>query len=241
MGKNSLIDWTDHSWNPWIGCTKVSPGCLNCYMFRARKRFGDDPALLQITKPATFLKPFHWKDPAKVFVCSWSDFFHEDADEFRPAAWDVIRKNPHLTFQILTKRPERIADNLPEDWPLDNAWLGVTAENQEQADIRIPILLKIQAVVHFVSVEPMLSPVSITRFLNSRFTLTGNQIEWVICGCESGPGARPMETEWVRDLKNQCRNADVPFFLKQMGVDGKLVKMPELGGQIYDQFPGESK
>ena len=246
MGKNSGIDWTDHTWNPWQGCDKVSPGCLNCYMFRDKKRYGQDPSTLILSKLATFLKPFTWKEPAKVFVCSWSDFFHKDADEFRDAAWDVIRKNPHLTFQILTKRPERIADHLPEDWPLKNVWLGVTAENQEMADRRIPILLSITAAVRFVSVEPMLGPVDLidylwpphgTSMMEMIDTDRYNILDWVIVGCESGSGARQMELDWARDLKNQCRQDDVPFFLKQMVVDGQFIKMPALGGQVYDQMP----
>ena len=168
MGKNSSVDWTDHSWNPWQGCRKVSPGCLNCYMYRDKTRYGQDPATVIRSQPKTFNSPLRWKnEPAKVFVCSWSDFFIEDADPWRDDAWEIIRKCPHLTFQLLTKRSKNIKDRLPDDWPLPNVWLGVTAENQEQADRRIPVLLQIPAAVRFVSIEPMLGPVDIYYALPS--------------------------------------------------------------------------
>ena len=113
MAENSKIQWTDHTWNPWQGCRKVSPGCLNCYMYRDKKRYGQDPATVVRSKPPTFNKPLKWHDPAKVFVCSWSDFFIEDADEWRDDAWEIMRRTPHLTYQILTKRPRNIKDRLP--------------------------------------------------------------------------------------------------------------------------------
>jgi protein gp37 len=173
---------------------------------------------------------------------------------------------PH-TFMILTKRPENalkyITYALPR-WgnkPFKNLWLGVTAENQEQADKRIPILLQTPAAVRFVSVEPMLGPVDLEDVQFDKFTrmnvLEGcgittrprtagqsmpncycNKLDWVICGGESGPGARPAKEEWVRDLKNQCVASGTKFFLKQMEVDGKLVKMPELDGKVWDEYPG---
>ena len=225
MAKNSGIDWTDHSWNPWQGCQKVSPGCANCYMYRDKKRFKQDPAMVIRSKPATFFSPLKWKDPAKVFVCSWLDFFIEDADPWRDDAWDIIRKCSHLIFQILTKRPENIKDRLPDDWPLPNVWLGITAENQEQADKRIPVLLEIPADIRFVSIEPMIGPVK----LNPKWLLCLSEgqymnivecghglINWVICGGETGPGARSMNPEWALDLKRQCNDAGWAFFMKQM-------------------------
>lgn len=116
MGKNSGIEWTDHTWNPWQGCLKVSPGCKQCYMYRDKKRYGQDPMVVVRSKPGTFRKPLQWKQPAKVFTCSWSDFFIEQADNWIDDAWNIIRQTPHLTYQILTKRPENIKDRLPEDW-----------------------------------------------------------------------------------------------------------------------------
>lgn len=213
MGKNSNIDWTDHTWNPWQGCQKVSPGCTNCYMYRDKKRFGQDPSTVVKSKPATFNKPLHWKDPAKVFVCSWSDFFIEDADEWRDEAWRIMQKTPHLTYQLLTKRPENILDRLPECWPLPNVWLGVTVESQRQ-DGRINTLLSIPAAGHFISVEPMVGPVALLPpWLR--------KLDWVICGGESGPEARNMDPYWAEDLKLECLAGGIPFFMKQMSGSGK--------------------
>jgi len=228
MGKNSAIAWTDHTWNPWQGCHKVSDGCLNCYMFRDMKRFGKVPSLVLRSIDSTFNAPMKWKELARVFVCSWSDFFIQEADRWRDSAWEIIRKTPHLTYQILTKRPERIKDCLPEDWGQGwpNVWLGVTTENQAMANLRVPALLKIPAAIHFVSVEPMLEVVNLANVImpdgdhlgNNLFNHgTGNGINWVICGGESGPKARPMHPDWVRGLRNQCQGARVPFFFKQWG------------------------
>lgn len=236
MGKNSKIDWTDHTWNPWHGCRKVSAGCMNCYMYRDKKRFGSDPEKVVRATFPTFTLPCRIKEPSRIFVCSWSDFFIEDADPWRDGAWDIMRVTPHLTYLILTKRPENIIDRLPSGWPWPNVWLGVTAENQEMADKRIPILLQIPAAVRFVSIEPMLGPVDLDD-LTLRFAdrsehhfnalscdvdvdddgdFHGKCLDWVICGGESGPNPRPMEEEWAYDLLNQCRYAGVKFFMKQM-------------------------
>lgn len=226
MGKDTKIAWADNTWNPWQGCHKVSPGCANCYMFRDKKRYGQDPATVIRSKPATFNKPLHWKDQAKVFVCSWSDFFIEDADEWRDDAWEIMRKTPHLTYLLLTKRPENIADRLPVDWPLPNVWLGVTAENQEQADKRIPILLSIPAVLRFVSVEPMVGPVELrpewllclSEGQHMNIVECGHGLlNWVIVGGESGPGARPCHPDWIRSLRDQCEKAGWAFMFKQWG------------------------
>lgn len=186
MGMNSKIEWTDHTWNPWRGCTKVSPGCDNCYMFRDAVRFGLDASIFTRSARQTFISPFskRYKSGDKVFVCSWSDFFHPAADEWRAEAWDIINTRDDLIFQILTKRPERIIKCLPPDWGegWPNVWLGVTAENQEQTDERIPRLLSTQAVKRFVSIEPMLGEIRIeqyvqlfgTNFLPEHF----NQFGW---------------------------------------------------------------
>ena len=120
MARNSGIDWTDHTWNPWQGCRKVSPGCANCYMYRDKRHFGQDPTTVVRSKPATFNAPLKWKDQARVFVCSWSDFFIEDADPWRGEVWQIMRQTPHLTYMLLTKRLENISARLPDDWPLKN-------------------------------------------------------------------------------------------------------------------------
>jgi protein gp37 len=260
MGKDSLIEWTDHTWNPWQGCFQVSAGCVNCYMFRDKLRFGQDPHLVVRSSPATFRKPLSWRRATKVFACSWSDYFIEDADQWRDEAWEIIRSCQHLTFQILTKRPENIVDRLPGDWPLPNVWLGVTAETQREADLRIPLLLRIPADVRFVSVEPMLGNVDLSQFLGKvngcnlycrtskdscraqsggccHANDTAPGLDWVICGGESGPQARKMQVEWAESLRDQCAAAGVPFFMKQMSGKAKQERetIPEYLGK--KQFP----
>jgi len=166
--KKTGIDWTDYSWNPWQGCKKISPACDNCYMFTDKKRYGQKGSDIHKSAKATFNKPLKIEAGSKVFTCSWSDFFLVEADEWRDEAWDIIRATPHLTYQILTKRPENIKDRLPKDWEesFSHVWLGVTAENQEQADVRIPILLDIPGSKRFISIEPMLELVDLSRFMN---------------------------------------------------------------------------
>ena len=214
MGKDSAIDWTDHTWNPWQGCHKVSPGCKNCYMFRDKKRFGQDPEKVVRSSSATFDKPLHWTDTAKVFVCSWSDFFIKEADEWRGDAWKIITQCPHLTFLLLTKRPER----LPIYGYPKNVWVGITAEDQNQFEQRMIYLSEITGnVTKFVSVEPMLEHISIYNYRS--------EIDWVICGGESGPNARKMDERWAASLMHQCRENEIPFFMKQMS--GKTKKERE--------------
>jgi len=184
---------------------------------------------------ATMKKPLSWKEPAMVFTCSWSDFFIEEADFWRETAWEIIRKTPHLTYQILTKRPERIKECLPLDWPLGNVWLGVTAENQDMADLRVPVLLTIDAPVRFISVEPMLGPVDLTE----HFQLQPG-IQWVICGGESGPGFREMKKEWAWDLSQQTEIPQVPFFMKQMsGLNPKKIPIPDV--LSIKEFPDQAR
>jgi protein gp37 len=203
-------------------------------MFRDKKRYGQDPDTVIRSKPPTFNLPNKLKGPALVFVCSWSDFFIEEADAWRDEAWDIIRNNPKLTFQILTKRPENIADRLPADWPLPNVYLGVTVENQEMADKRIPILLNTPAVFRFVSVEPMLGPVDLSGY-TQQLHLTFPSLDYVICGGESGPDARPMQGNWPLELQQQCAAADVPFLFKQWSAPKEGHR---LGGKEYlDRMP----
>ena len=164
MGDRSNISWTMATWNPWRGCRKVSPGCKNCYMFRDQTRYGQDPSIVTRSK-TTFNAPLKWKEPTLIFTCSWSDWFIEEADAWRAEAWDIIRRTPHHTYQILTKRPERMVEHLPADWGdgWSNVWMGVSVESQQYADKRIPELLEIPARVRFLSVEPMLGPIDFTQ------------------------------------------------------------------------------
>ena len=164
MSDHSAIEWTDATWNPWYGCTKVSPGCARCYMFREMRQYGRDPEVVARSK-TKFHDPLRWPDPRLIFTCSWSDWFHESADEWRPEAWQVIRQTPRHTYQILTKRPERIADHLPWDWSPENypnVWLGVSIESQRY-DFRAALLCTIPAAVRFISAEPLLARLDLTR------------------------------------------------------------------------------
>jgi protein gp37 len=250
MGDTTGIGWTDKTWNPWHGCTKVSPGCAHCYMYRDKARYGQDPETVVRSK-TTFRAPLKWKEPARVFTCSWSDFFHKAADDWRTDAWDVIRQTPHLTYQVLTKRPERIASHLPEDWGRGwpNVWLGVSVENQRWAE-RVGQLAAIPAAVRFVSAEPLLGPVTFRWAPWQPFDRTTgegtnhldglrNHVHWVIVGGESGPDHRPMREEWARTLRDQCAEAGVAFYLKQLGgwPDARAHEKAVLDGRTYTEFP----
>ena len=234
------IEWTDETWNPVTGCTKISAGCANCYAERMSKRlagrFGypaDEPFRVTL-HPDRLHQPDYWKKPRLVFVVSMGDLFHEDVPyEFCGRVWAHFDANPRHTFQVLTKRPETmwdVAHNIPCG-TLPNVWLGVTTENQQCADERIPILLDTPAAVRFVSVEPMLGPVNISGWLVPPPPHWPDHdhpwLDWVIIGCESGPGRRPMELEWAVDLVRQCQAAGVPVFVKQIGVKGKVSHNPE--------------
>jgi len=222
LAEKSAIEWTDATWNPWRGCTKVSPGCASCYMFRDQVRYGRDPEVVVRAAPATFNAPLKWNSPRLVFTCSWSDFFHPDADDWRPEAWSIMSSTPHLTYQVLTKRADRIADHLPPNWGdgYPNVWLGVSVENQRMS-WRIAELSGIPAAVRFVSAEPLLKPLNLTPWLTTSRLDHRPTIGWVIAGGESGgrPGHPPrvMKPEWVRSLRDQCVGVEVPFFLKQWG------------------------
>jgi protein gp37 len=213
-------------------------------MYTEKKRYGQTPDKVVRSKPATFKKPLKWErevvannQPAPlVFTCSWSDWFHEDADEWRDDAWEIVRKTPHLIYQILTKRSERIAECLPEDWGdgYPNIWLGVSVENQRWTT-RIADLVRVPARVRFLSCEPLLGYLDIAKWLrkcNTCHICQGNPdicmicsacpppkdgIDWVITGGESGPRQREMKLEWARSLRDQCVRVKIPFFLKQLG------------------------
>ena len=261
------IEWTEYSWNPVSGCTPISEGCQNCYARRMAKRLrgrcgypADEPFKVTL-HPEKLAEPLKWRKPRKIFACSMGDLFHESVPEsWILAVYTAMEKCPQHTFLILTKRIHRAAEVLNKftgrSWPLPNVWLGVTAENQQRADERIPILLEIPAAVRFVSVEPMLGPIrlqrdwlmcpggaeyghgmSLTRVHAGGCCDRHPRIHWVICGSESGPNHRKTKIEWIRDLREQCISANVPFFLKQMEINGRMVKMPELDGKIWAQFP----
>lgn len=253
MATKTGIAWTNHTWNPWRGCRKISTGCRNCYMFRDQLRYGRDPRQIIRAADPTFRAPLKW-DSGLVFTCSWSDFFVQDADKWRPAAWDIMRKTPHLTYQILTKRILNVPDRLPDDWPLPNVWLGVTAENQQAADMRIPELAKIPATKRFVCAEPLLGPIdfgctcwlSLNTGPNNECENCGKPrrfhyaFEWLILGGESGRGARLVSGAWIRDIRDQCADVGIPFFFKQWGGTKKINGVwggNELEGKRYMAMP----
>lgn len=258
------IEWTDEVWNPVTGCTKVSAGCKHCYAERVAKRFWKDRKFTDVQfHPDRLDQPLHWRKPRRIFVCSMGDLFYEDVAPFVVAMiFDKIRECPQHTFIVLTKRIENALQLLTDNSmfcygdPLPNLWLGVSISNQKDADNWIPLLLQVPAAKRIVSLEPMLGPVRIAKYLNDHRlikdipdrAITPDEhsrmycgcLDWIICGGESGPGARPCNIEWVRSVKDQCVAAGVPFFLKQMHINGKLVKMPELDGKVWNEFPQEA-
>ena len=244
MGSKTEISWTDATWNPVTGCTPVSPGCANCYAARyAKRQLGDFKAGRKFSKvlihPDRLQIPLHWRKPRRIFVCSMGDFFNEQVPSlFQKEIFRTMISAPQHTFQILTKRPYFMERTIREimnhicgpHWRMpDNIWLGVTCEDQKQADERIPLLLQTPAAVRFVSMEPMLGLIKLTRHhaycpthdFDGGFC-TGScperiYLDWVICGGESGPGARPVHPNWARSLRDQCVAADIPFHFKQWG------------------------
>jgi protein gp37 len=238
MGKTTAIAWTDSTWNPWRGCLKVSPGCKNCYMYREQTRYGNDPKVVVRASKNTFNNPLTWKIPRKVFTCSWSDWFIDQADEWRDEAWDIIRHTQHLTYQILTKRPENIVSHLPFDWGdgWPNVWLGVSVESQDY-EYRVDELFHTPAAVYFVSYEPALGPLDLTAQMRL------GMIDWLISGGESGPDNRPTETAWVRSIRDQCAQHGVAYFPKQNGgnikIDGSYGGHL-LDGKIHQDFPKQA-
>jgi len=203
-------------------------------MYRQKLRYGQDPKLIARSK-TTFYSPLKWTEPRLVFTCSWSDWFIENADEWRDEAWEVIRRTPQHAYQILTKRPERIARHLPAGWSdgWQNVWLGVSIESQEYID-RMDLLCEIPAQVRFVSAEPLLGPLDLGDLLG---------IDWVITGGESGPKARPMEVEWARSVRDQCVRQGVAFFHKQNGGAKKIAGAwggRLLDGRTWDDMPTAS-
>ena len=238
---NTGIEYVDHSWNPWIGCRKVSEGCRNCYMHREMDRYGQDPSDIHRTAAGTWKQVKKFEPGAWVFVCSWSDFFLSEADPWRDDAWKVMESRPDVVWVLVTKRPENIAGRLP--WGSGTPWpniIGVvTTENQEMADLRIPILLRSNFAIRGISIGPMLGPVNIRKYFmhsircpdmpmaNEPMSWAGSSdrcecphLNWVIVEGESGPGARPMHPDWAMSVRDQCVEAGVPFFFKQWGEFG---------------------
>lgn len=234
MSDGSAIEWTDATWNPVRGCTKVSPGCKHCYAETFAERFRGVPGHpfeqgfdLRLVPDALEL-PLRWRAGRRVFVNSMSDLFHEDVpDEYVLRVFDVMRRASQHEFQILTKRAERMAQLTASLRIPDHVWLGVSVEDVEHTD-RIDELRKVKAKVRFLSVEPLLGPVP-------RLNLRG--VQWVIVGGESGPRARPMEPEWVRTIRDRCIAADVPFFFKQWGGVRKRTTGRILDGRTWDEMP----
>lgn len=294
MADKTKIEWSDATWNPITGCSPVSPGCANCYAAQlAGTRLKHHLSRVGLTKQVNgrpvwtgevrfneewLTLPLRYKKPRRIFVCAHSDIFHSNVpDEWLDRIFAVMCLASQHTFQVLTKRPERMREYVKalsagerdseifnhkfkgciggvkaimsgsvKSGPLRNVWLGVTAENQTQANKRIPLLLETPAAKRFVSIEPMLSRISLqhvmmpdgdgldTELFNHG---TGTGIDWIICGGESGPNARPMHPEWVRSLRDQCQEAKVPFFFKQWG---EWIPFPQRPDEIdAARFPGE--
>jgi protein gp37 len=286
------IAWTDETWNPIRGCSRVSPGCENCYAERVAARFSgkgqpyEGLAEMHNGKPRWTRKarlvpeklaePLRWKRARRIFVNSTSDLFHETLSvEDIARIWAVMLLAPHHTYQVLTKRPHfmratltnpsfyqrvlRAAEPLrarwpeltgigisdPTNFPAKWIWLGVSVEDQQRADERIPLLLNTPAAVRFISAEPLLGPVDLgalmTRSVPFPPPTRGRRfvsLDWVIAGAESGPGARAMSEDWVRSLRDQCAEAGVSFFLKQFATaTGKKISLPVLDGKQHAEFP----
>lgn len=234
MAINSTIEWTQSTWNPLTGCTKISPGCKHCYAERMALRLqamGQSNYVngFELTLHEGALElPLRWKKPQTIFVNSMSDMFHVDVpSEFIIRAFDVMRRASWHRFQVLTKRSERLlslSGQLP--WAA-NIWMGVSVENDVYTN-RIEHLRQTDAAIKFLSLEPLLGPLDGLRL---------DGIDWVIVGGESGPGARPMKSEWVTSIRDQCVEANVPFFFKQWGGVWKKKFGRELEGRTWDQMP----
>jgi protein gp37 len=230
----SKIEWTGSTWNPTTGCTKLSSGCQNCYAFSMARRLkamgiekyanGFDLTL----HPDVLNEPLIWKKPRTVFVNSMSDLFHENVPEsFIFKTFRVMNQNPMHTFQVLTKRAERLAEISDRITWTKNIWMGVTVESSDYLN-RINCLNYTESFVKFLSLEPLLGPLS---------NLNLSNIDWVIVGGESGPKARPISEEWVLEIKDQCINAKVPFFFKQWGGKNKKKAGKLLRGEVFCEMP----
>jgi protein gp37 len=250
MSEHSLIQWTDATWNPVAGCTKISPGCARCYAIKEVRRMSGNPnpsvslvyqgmvrqlgnGLLDWTSLIRTVEerlavPLKWKKPKRIFVNSLSDLFHVDVPvEFIQKVFEVMRTAHWHQFQILTKRADRLEELSPDiDWP-ENVWQGVSVENRDYT-FRIDHLRKTQAKTKFLSIEPLLGPIS---------HLDLSRIDWVIVGGESGAGARELQKDWVLEIQKQCQQQKVPMFFKQWGGKNKSKSGREIDGKTYDAMP----
>ncbi len=239
MSENTKIEWTDATWNPVHGCTKISPGCAHCYAETFAERFRGVPGHpfefgfdLRLV-PEKLEQPLRWRTPRMIFVNSMSDLFHRGVptDYVEQVARIMVAANWH-TYQVLTKRAERMHEllnsRLREAANQPHIWWGVSVENRQHGLPRVDLLRDTPAQVRFLSIEPLLEDLG-------RINLRG--INWVIVGGESGPKARPMKPEWVRSIRDQCRAAGVAFFFKQWGGVRKKVNGRSLDGRTYDEFP----
>jgi len=245
MGKDTGIGWTEHTFNPWHGCTEVTPGCDNCYARVLDARWGGDH--WGKGKPRRMFGDKHWKEPllwnatakkegknALVFCASMADVMDDEAPKGqRERLWELIDETPYLTWQLLTKRPTRYGSYLPERFAHNNVWLGTSAENQHFYNIRWSVLRVIAAdynLISFISYEPALGPLSMMAYLDSlpikpdRFD---DFPDWIICGAESGNNRRPMEEDWAENLQSECEITGVKFFMKQLGA-----RTPEEGAKL---------
>ena len=276
---DTKIEWADKTWNPVTGCTPAGEGCRHCYAERMSKRlagrFGypaENPFSVTVHNEKLD-EPSTWKKPSHIFVCSMGDLFHADVPfEAIQQVFTTMEATPHHTYMVLTKRPDRMREYIAGSWdevtddagevgyyePSPHIWLGVSAWDQESADKMIPPLLATPAAVRFVSLEPLLGPVSFrwapwAKPVNGReHHLDGLRgIDWIIVGGETGPGARPMHPEWVRSIRDQCEAVGVPFFFKGWGEYGtspvaalhrvgKKAAGRHLDGRTHDVYPGGS-
>lgn len=255
MSDNTKIEWTDATWNPITGCSVVSPGCTNCYAMKlAGSRLRNHPSRAGLTRDTSggpvwngtvrfneqwLNQPLQWKRPRRIFVCAHGDLFHESIpDEWIERVFAIMAQAKQHTFQVLTKRAERMRDHCVDALsngmsPLPNVWLGVSTEDQKRADERIPLLLETPAAVRWLSCEPLIGPVNPwADAIAALVDHNGPGIDWIVAGGESGDGARPMHPWWARILRDACAVTDVPFFFKQWGAWEPIDEW-----QPWDRFP----
>lgn len=241
MANKTSIEWTDMTWNPVTGCTKISRGCDNCYAERFSERFRDTPDHpfqqgfdLKLW-PSRLSQPAQWKHPQRVFVNSMSDLFHKEIPrDFIDRVFDAMEVAPRHTFQVLTKRSSLMRDYINSRYGSEGTpkhiWMGVSVEDRAALS-RVEHLRQARATVRFLSVEPLLASVGVMN-------LSG--LHWVIVGGESGPGFRPMDPAWAREVRDQCLDANVPFFFKQWGGFRPKAQGRDLDGRVWDEFPDHS-
>ena len=234
MAKNTKISWTNHSWNPVTGCSKVSKGCDNCYAETISERYRGTPAYpngFDITlRPHKLNDPVGWKS-SMIFVNSMSDLFHKNIpDDYLISIWNTMIRANHHTYQVLTKRPHRMLHKINElELSLEpHIWLGTSIESQKFVDNRLSPLTEIPCAVHFISAEPLLGPLDLTNWID--------KLDWVIVGGESGNGRRAMNYDWARSIRDQCLTASTAFFYKQ-GNDRKSGMDNVLDGRKWEMYP----